>query len=38
MVGDGEAAIKMFHVKHFVTEKKFLFHGENRTGSTDKGD
>ena len=25
MVGDGEAAIKMFHVKHFVTEKKFRF-------------
>lgn len=25
MVGDGEAAIKMFHVKHFVTEKNFRF-------------
>ena len=25
MVGDGEAAIKMFHVKHFVMRKNFRF-------------
>lgn len=25
MAGDGEAAIKMFHVKHFVTGKFFRF-------------